>query len=166
MPKGLEGRTGRFETTRDSRTRGVLRDKHEVVFDEPEFLPVAEGEDTAPSPVDYLMAGLAGCQVSVLDQALKKARVADYHIEVEATIDAVGTDDVPEEMPSNTVNRIQHIAIDVTLTIPEEHRSRAQRCLDVYDDGCIVGQSLRAGIDYTPRATLETAEESHPTGSD
>lgn len=166
MPKGLEGRTGRFETTRDSKTRGVLRDKHEVVFDEPKFLPAAEGEDTAPSPVDYLMSGLAGCQVSVLDQALKKARVEDYHIEVVAMIATVGKDDVPEEMPSNTMNRIQHVDIDVTLTVPEEYRSRAQRCLDVYDDGCIVGQSLRVGIDYTPRTTLETADEPRLRDSD
>jgi hypothetical protein len=43
------------------------------------------------------------------------------------------------------------------------YEDRAQRCLDVYDTGCIVGQSLRAGIDYTPETSLETKQ---PTQSE
>lgn len=155
MPDGLEGRSGHFETSRDERTRGVVRDTHEVVFDEPEFLPVAEGDDTAPSPVDYLLSSLAGCQLSVLDQCLKKSRVEEYRIECDATIADVGEGEIPEEMPGNTANRIGHVDVEVTLTVPEADESRARRCAEVYDVGCIVGQSLRAGIDYEQTVTVD-----------
>lgn len=158
MTDELEGRSGHFVTTRDERTRGTVRDTHEVVFDEPEFLPVAEGNDTAPSPVDYLLSSLAGCQLSVLDQCLKKSRVDDYRIECEATIEDVGEGEIPEEMPGNTANRIHHVDIEITLTVPEAHESRAQRCAEVYDIGCIVGQSLRAGIDYDQTVTVDVRE--------
>lgn len=155
MSHPLEGRSGHFVTTADDATRGTVRDKHEIRFDEPTFLPVAEGEDEDPSPVDYLLASLAGCQLSVLDQCLKKSRVDEYRIEAEATIERAGEEEIPDEMPGNTANRITDFEIDVTLQVPEEHRSRAERCLEVYDLGCIVGQSLRAGIDYEPRTTIE-----------
>ena len=158
MSHPLEGRSGRFVSSATEPTRGVVRDKHEVHFDEPTFLPVADGNDENPSPVDYLLSSLAGCQVSVLDQCLKKSRVEDYHIEAEATITSAGRGEIPDEMPSNTASRIMDFDIDITLTVPEEHRGRAERCLEVYDIGCIVGQSLRAGIDYTPTTTIEVSE--------
>lgn len=155
MSDGLAGRSGHFETSRDEQTRGTVRDTHEVVFDEPEFLPVAEGDDTAPSPVDYLLSSLAGCQLSVLDQCLKKSRVEDYHVTCDATITEVGEGQIPEEMPGNTANRIHHVDVEITLTVPEADESRARRCAEVYDVGCIVGQSLRAGVDYDQSVTVE-----------
>lgn len=158
MAHPLEGRSGRFVSTADEPTRGVVRDKHEVLFDEPTFLPVADGTDEHPSPVDYLLSSLAGCQVSVLDQCLKKSRVEDYRIEAKATVTGAGRGEIPEEMPSNTATRIMDFDVDITLTVPEEYESRAKRCLEVYDIGCIVGQSIRAGIEYTPRTTIEVTD--------
>lgn len=158
MSHPLEGRTGHFVTSADEATRGTIRDKHEVFFDEPTFLPVAGGTDEGPSPVDYLMASLAGCQLSVLDQCLKKSRVDDYEIEATATITTAGEEEIPDEMPENTANRISEMDIDITLTVPENERSRAERCLEVYDRGCIVGQSLRAGIEYDPRTRIEVRD--------
>jgi hypothetical protein len=49
---------------------------------------------------------------------------------------------------------VKHIDIELELTVPEEYESRAQRCLDIYDQGCIVGQSYRAGVQYDPHVTL------------
>lgn len=59
-------------------------------------------------------------------------------------------------MPGHTANRIQHIDIDIDVTVPDEYEEDAQRCLDVYDQDCIVGQSFRSGIDYTPHTSLGT----------
>jgi len=149
---------GHFEMTssRPYKTIGILhakgRSSHEIVFDEPE----PRGHDEHPSPVMYFLGSLAACQMAVLASALKKARVDDYHITVEAASDR-GWGEVADEMPEGTAQRIDHIDIDLTLEVPEEHEARAQRCLEVYDTGCIVGQSLKAGVDYTPRTTLETA---------
>jgi hypothetical protein len=44
------------------------------------------------------------------------------------------------------------------LRTTEAHRDEADRCLTTYDEGCIVGQSLAGGIDYTPVATLSVVD--------
>ncbi|WP_418280632.1 OsmC family protein [Halorubrum sp. DTA98] len=153
---GHEGRKATFEKTAGEPTRGLCRDKHEVLIDEPEWIPRMGGEDAHPSPVDYMMTALAACQVSVLSQCLSKARIDDYNIKAEATIDDAGEDDVDENMPDHTANRIRHIDIQLHLEVPAEHEKRASRCLEVYDTGCIVGQSYKAGIDYEPTTHLST----------
>lgn len=137
--------------------RGNVRGEHVLYSDEPDFLPV-EGEDAHPAPVDYLVFGLLACQASVLTQCFEKARIADYEIDASAAIRDMRTDDMPDAMPDHTANRIEHIDIGIDVTVPENERARAERCLSVYDDGCVVGQSLRAGIEYTPRTSLATTE--------
>lgn len=116
------------------------------------------GTDEHSSPVDYLGFALTACQVSVLEQVLEKARVEAYEIDLDWEIDRRGAEDVPEEMPSNTATRVEHVSIDLTVRVPEEYEPRAKRCLDVYDSGCIVGQSFKRGIDYTPRTALEITD--------
>lgn len=150
-----EYRQGRFEMTSDNpgKTTGSVggpAGTHEVVYDEPE--PLGNGEH--PTPVTQMFGSLVACQISVLSQCLKKARIDEYSITAEAEVDQRETDEIEEEMPSNTAKRIRHITIDLQLEVPEEHKSRAKRCLDVYDTGCIVGQSFRAGIKYTPQTNL------------
>lgn len=147
--------TATFEAGTDLKfAEGTLRGTHEVKSDEPEWLPVGGGNDEHPSPVDYMVASLVFCQLSVLSQALEKARVEEFHVSADAEIDELGTDDVAEEMPENTANRVQHVSIDIDLEVPEEDESRARRCLEVYDTGCIVGQSFKNGVDYTPSTSL------------
>lgn len=142
----------------DDWAEGLVRGKHELYADEPEWLEEpGAGEDAHPAPVDYLVFGLASCQVEILDQAMKKARIEDYHITATAEVDRVGEDQPADEMLAHHAGRISHITVDLTLEVPDEYESRAQRCLDVYDTGCVVGQSLRNGIEYTPHTTLEVS---------
>lgn len=144
----------------DDVANGVVRGKHELYADEPEWLEEpGAGDDAHPAPVDYLVFGLVACQVEVLDQALKKARIEDYHLEAAAEVDRVGEDEPAEEMLAHHAGRVSHIEVDLTLEVPVEYENRAQRCLDVYDTGCVVGQSLREGVEYTPTATLEVVGE-------
>ncbi|WP_418280622.1 OsmC family protein [Halorubrum sp. DTA98] len=151
---GVEGRNATFHKKAGEPTEGRCRDRHDVLIDEPEWSEF--GEDRAPSPVDYLMIAVTSCQVSVLSQSFDKAGIEDYEIDVNSTIDRVGADSVPDEMPAHTANRIQHVDIEIDVTVPDEYAEAAQRSLDVYDQGCIVGQSFRSGIDYTPHTSLET----------
>ncbi|MFB6130313.1 MAG: OsmC family protein [Salinigranum sp.] len=136
----------------------AVRDKHELLIDEPEWLPMGVGTDRHPAPVDHLVVGLVACQVEVLDQALQKARVEEYDISATAEIDELGMGDVPEGMPANTGQLIEHIDVDLTVETTAAFEGRVRRCLDVYDGGCIVGRSYRAGIDYTPHANVEVRE--------
>lgn len=134
---------------------GFARGQHTILGDERDKSPpVGSGEDKHPTPVDYLLWSLAACQAAVLSQCLSKARVEDFTITVEADIKRAGSETVPEEMPSHTQKRVEEIDIDLTLKVPEEVESRASRCLEVYDQGCIVGQSLLAGIEYEPSVTF------------
>lgn len=147
---------GHFEKSSNSpgKTFGVINasgDSHSVTFDEPRPL----GDDESASPVGYMFSSLVACQISVLAQCLEKSRIDEYYIAADADINRRGRDEVSEEMPAHTAKRIEHIDVDITLEVPEKYEGRAERCLDVYDQGCIVGQSFRAGIDYTPETELE-----------
>jgi len=137
----------------DEFTHGLVRGKHELTMDESTELPFG-GSDAHPSAVDLLVTSLTTCQVSVLQQCLEKSRIEEYSIEAEATIDNHRGEEIPEEMPENTARRVEHVVVDLSVSVPEEFEKRASRCIEVYDQGCIVGQSLLAGIDYTANASL------------
>lgn len=134
--------------------RGVIRDKHEVFVDEPEWLPHGAGQDAHPSPMDYMNFALTACQVSVLSQCLEKSRVEEFEIDAQGKIDDVIREDVPDEMPENTRTRVNHVTVEIEVEVPEEYENRARRCLEVYDQGCIVGQSYKAGVPYDPETKV------------
>lgn len=139
-------------------TTALVRGKHEIRYDEPEFLEYGAGDDEYAGPVDNMIASLGACQISVLEQCLEKARIEDFHIEAELTADQIDRDEIPDGMPSNTAQRVRHIDVDLRVSVPEADQDRARRCIDIYDAGCIVGQSLRAGVEYEPEVSLEVSE--------
>lgn len=147
---------GHFEVTSGSpyKTIGTVhaegRSSHAIVFDEPH----PRGKDEHPSPVMYLLGSLVGCQLAVLCSCLEKSRVETYHIKADARSNR-GWGEVAEEMPDATAQRIDNIDIDITVEVPEEFEKQAERCLEVYDTGCIVGQSLKKGIDYSPNTNVQ-----------
>lgn len=134
------------------------RDRFTVHSDEQAWLPdPLAGEDAHPAPVDYRLASLAICQVSVLRQCLVAGEVDPFRIESDARIDGFDTaTDHPDPMPEHTAGRIEHITLPISLTVTPADRDRADACLATYDDGCIVGRSI--GLDYTPLTVPETAE--------
>lgn len=145
-----------FEKSADEVTQGTIRDLFDIKSDEPGWLPA--GDDLHPCPGDFLLTALTTCQVSVLAQCLEKSRVEEYHIEADSAIANKRMDEIPEEMPENTGNRWEHVDVELTLEVPPEYEAQAERCAEVYDNGCVVGQSYRSGIDYTPTVTIETSD--------
>lgn len=140
----------------DPYKEATLRDEHTVYSDEPEWTAMP-GDDAYPSPGDYLLLSLAACQVSVLDQCLKKNGVTAYRIDCDARIDSWQQEtDVPDEMPATTGLRIEHVTVDMELRTTPEYEDRADRCLTVYDEGCVIGQSI--GVAYTPTTRLVVDE--------
>ncbi|WP_255152295.1 OsmC family protein [Halorarius halobius] len=144
----------------DEYKTATLREKHTLVSDEPAWLPgVHGGNDDHPAPVDFLVMSLAACQASVLNQCLERNGVEEYRIDCEAVLDEYDRDeDHPEEMPPHTALRVEHITVTMALTTTPEYADAADRCLTTYDEGCIVGQSLAGGIDYTPLTALDVVE--------
>lgn len=97
------------------------------------------GRGEAPSAFDYFIAAGMGCQVNTLEQMLHKARVTDYEIEAECT---------GYTYTEDNKKRIQKLELGVTLTVPEDAESQGQRCLDVYEQGCVVGETLKRAVDF------------------
>ena len=88
-----------------------------------------------------------GCKVNSLELLLKKSRIKDYRIDAESTAYSVQRDDI---------KRVQRLAIDIEQTVPEEHEPRAERCLELYTQGCMVGESISRGIDVDVTERLVT----------
>lgn len=128
------------------------------MIDDSESLPYG-GPDPAPVAVDYMVVGLAGCQLAVLSQFLRKARVDDFEVDISGIPSDWWREGIPEDLPENQVKLIEHIDLAVEVTVPEEYEKRARCCLAVYDQGCIVGQSFRAGIEYTPETSVTVKAE-------
>lgn len=136
-----------------------VRDEHSLLSDEPDWLPVGAGADDHPAPVDYLLSSLAFCQASVLQQTLESNGVEEYSIECEASIDEYGMrDDHPEELPHHTAGLVEHISVKMDLETTAAYEDTAEHCLTLFDDGCIVGNSLGEGIDHTTLTTLEVVQ--------
>lgn len=144
----------------DEYETATLRGKHTLATDEPEWLPGGlAGNDDHPAPVDFLIMSLASCQASVLRQCLERNGVEEYRIDCDAIIDDYDREaDHPDEMPPHTALRIGHITITMNLTTTPEYSDTANRCLMTYDEGCIVGQSISGGIDYTPLTSLQVTD--------
>lgn len=140
----------------DDFAEGTIREKHRLRADEPPWLEGAgQGDDEYPAPVDYLMFGLVSCQVEVLDQTLRKAGAGEFEIVADAEIDRMADGDQDDSMYDHHASRIRHISIDMTVVAPPEEEEIVRDCLDVYDSGCVVGQSYRTGIEYTSNKRLE-----------
>lgn len=121
---------------------------HTMFTDEPPDLGHSfkkGGRGEAPSAFDYLLTAAMGCQVNTLEQMLHKARVEQYEIEAECTGYTVTEDNV---------KRIQKLELAIELSVPEAKESAAQRCLDVYEKGCVVGETLKRAMAFTVEKEL------------
>lgn len=144
-----EGFDAVLTATSGETPRGVFRGKHELLFDEPEY--VAVGNDEHPCPHDYLLATVGGCQLETLKQCLEKGDVNEYTIDI-AVESKKGKVEVDEDMPGTTNIRITDIHTDITVEVPPEHEPRATRCLEIFEAHCPISQSVDAGV------TLHTAD--------
>lgn len=125
----------------NDRTNYVRVQNHGLYIDEPEHLAHSfkkGGRGEAPSALGYLLTAAMGCQVNSLEQMLHKARLTDYEIDAECTGYTVIEEDI---------KRVQKISLEIALTVPADKESRANRCLEVYEKGCVVGETLKRGID-------------------
>jgi uncharacterized OsmC-like protein len=107
-----------------------------IVVDEPPPL----GDGAGPNPAAVLAAAVGGCLAASLTFCLRRARAdASVSADVEAHVDRTAT------------GRLRIAGIDVALSVnvdPEE-LARLQRCEGLFEDFCIVTQSVRQGIPVT-----------------
>jgi uncharacterized OsmC-like protein len=121
------------------------RFQFDVTFDDPTWSPVRLdepaplGDGTAPNAARLLGAAIGNCLAASLVFCLQKARVelAGMSAHVEGAIER------------NQEGRLRIGSVKVTLKpvldgVPPE---RIDRCLGLFEDFCIVTQSVRDGID-------------------
>jgi organic hydroperoxide reductase OsmC/OhrA len=116
-----------------------------IRVDEPEPL----GEDAGPNAVRLLAAAVGNCLAASLLFCLQKARVPvrDLGAHVEGVLER------------NARGRFRVVGMTVTLRpdVEGEPTPRFEHCLDIFEDFCVVTQSVREGIDVEVR--VETGGE-------
>lgn len=120
-----------------------------LLFDEPAPLGAGHG----PNAARVLASAVGNCLAASLLFCLRKARV-DVQ-ELRATV--TGT------MARNERGRLRITGLRVRLepVVPADQHDRMARCVELYEDFCLVSQSVRQGIDITadvhPAAAAEPA---------
>ncbi|MEP6766746.1 MAG: OsmC family protein [Gemmatimonadaceae bacterium] len=105
-----------------------------LIIDEPSPL----GDNTGPSPTRVLAAALASCLGASLLFCLKKSRVDVLGMRTNASI----------KLKRNEQGRLRVDSINVRLapTVALDQQPNMARCLEVFEDYCIVTASVRPNI--------------------
>ncbi len=128
-----------MDLVRDYRFRVRLGKDHypELLMDEPPPL----GGDTAPSASRVLAAAVGNCLSASLLFCLRKARVdiQGFHTNV-----AVG-------FTRNERGRLRigKIEVEIEPLLDTANKDKARRCLELFEDYCVVTQSVRNGVDIS-----------------
>lgn len=114
-----------------------------VKFDKESFAPLKTdeppplGKDAGPNPARVLAAALANCLSASLIFCLSKKGQKVEGVTSTAHVEIV----------RNEKNRLRIGKVDVTIKAPLPRESEAlQSCLGMFEDFCIVTQSVREGL--------------------
>ena len=118
-----------------------------VKFDNPNFQdlmmdePPPAGQDHAPNPSRFLAAAVGGCLSASFAFSARKLRLdlQGMHTEVK----------VQHMRNEKGRLRIGKIEVEITPGIADADPQKLQRCLDIFEDFCVVTQSVRKGIDIS-----------------
>lgn len=135
----MDGRTFEVTVTRQQGYR-MLADFHQegmapLLMDEPEPL----GDGAGPPAAEVLAAAVGNCLTASLLFCLSKARIEVGSMQTSVT----------GRTARNEKGRLRIAELTVRLApdIAPEDRERATRCFELFEDFCIVTQSVRGGID-------------------
>ena len=106
----------------------------DLILDEPEPLGAGKG----PNPARLLALSAAGCLGASLLFCLRKARVEVKGMKVRAETTLVRNE--------TGRLRIGEIGVKISPELDASGRERAGRCKEIFEDFCVVTQSIRQGI--------------------
>ena len=118
----------------------------ELLMDEPEPL----GDGTGPNAARVLAAAIGNCLSASALYCLRRARIDVHgiHTTVSGTL----------ERNDAGRMRVGGIRVLIEPVVEESERPRMQRCLELFEDFCVVTQSVRAGIDVEVDVEPTTGE--------
>ena len=113
-------------------------------MDEPEPLGGGDG----PNAARLLAAAVGNCLSSSALFCLRKARVSVTGMRSE----------VRTTLTRNEGGRLRigRIEVDLHPIVADEDQARMARCLDLFEDFCLVTESVRGGIDVGVRVEVES----------
>lgn len=124
-----------------------------LLTDEPPPL----GEGGGHNPARLLAAAVGNCMSASLKYCLDRSRVEleDLRVRVEGSI------------ARNERGRFRIAALRVRLepTLAEQDLDRIGRCPEIFEDFCIVGQSVRQGIDIEVDVAPRSGAAANPTNT-
>jgi uncharacterized OsmC-like protein len=116
-----------------------------VRFDKPQFPewamdePTPLGSDTGPNAARVLSAAIGNCLSASLLFCARKAKIELGSIRTE----------VRAQVARNERGRLRiaKVQVEIDPGIAESEKRKALRCLDLFEDYCVVTQSVRQGIE-------------------
>jgi organic hydroperoxide reductase OsmC/OhrA len=118
-----------------------------IVFDEPPPL----GEGSGPNAAAVLAAAIGNCLAASFAFCLRKVRLEPLHVSAQ----------VVAHMARNEHGRFRIKGIDVELApeVLEQDRPRLHRCEQLFEDFCIVTESVRRGIPVNVKIVDATVQK-------
>ena len=107
----------------------------DLIMDEPPPL----GRDAGPNPSRLLAAAIAECLTASLLFCARRARVELGPIHTEVKMQIVRNE--------NRRLRVGKVEVVIDPHLPEAEREKSARCFEIFEDFCVVTQSVRQGID-------------------
>lgn len=121
-----------------------------LAIDEPP--PIGEG--AGPNASRLLAASVGACLAASALYCLEKARVP--------VGDVAATVDVELERNERGRLRIGRLVVRLGIQAAPENQERTRRCLDLFEDFCVVTQSVRAGVPVEVAVETNSLVESVP----
>lgn len=119
----------RFEVKFDKESMG------QIMTDETEDVG---GDGQGPSPSRLLAAATLNCLMASLKFCLDKKRVGMSSLKGKVT---VTIERVDKRL------RVTKLDVDIRPEIDEEDREKLMQCVDIFENYCVVTESVRNGID-------------------
>ena len=107
----------------------------DLIMDEPPPL----GHDAGPNPSRILAAAIANCLSASLLFCARRARVELGPIHTEVKMEIV--------RDQNKRLRVGKVEVVIDPHLPDAEKEKAARCLEIFEDFCVVTQSVRQGFD-------------------
>jgi len=100
--------------------------------------PVPLGKDSGPNASRVLAAAIGNCLSASLLFCARKGRVAIGPIRTKISVRTARNE--------RKRLRIVGVSVEIDPHVPEPDRQKALLCLDLFEDYCVVTQSIRQGI--------------------
>ncbi len=109
----------------------------DLIMDEPPPL----GRNAGPNPSRILAAAIANCLSASLLFCARRARVELGPIHTEVKMQLVRNEDKRL--------RVGKVEVLIDPSLPKAEKEKARRCLQIFEDFCVVTESVRRGIDVS-----------------